>query len=256
MKSHTPEPGTLAGNRLQQYSRRARSADMLQAMQRRTKNWSSFAMAAGSAAAFATSASAGIIYSGPVSFSASAPVFGGIDNQTLAVGGDTLHLYARHLFGGLFDDAAVYFGVAGGAAFENTQNQLKAFNTGSVIGSGNAGHHRLARGRYTSDSSSRSPGSWVDGNPRLAGFYLQGSSGKLNGWIRLVVGFQGAAPTSITALEWAYEDSGASIAAGDTGLSSVPEPGTESMAMLALGAGAVMALRRRRQALKNSAATE
>jgi hypothetical protein len=67
------------------------------------------------------------------------------------------------------------------------------------------------------------------------------------GWIRirwsadLISGF----PNSIEALDWAIEDSGAALLAGDTG---VPEPGTMSMALLALGAAGIVSWRKRKNA--------
>jgi hypothetical protein len=68
------------------------------------------------------------------------------------------------------------------------------------------------------------------------------------GWVRLVytVGLNGL-PNSVTAVDWAYDDSGAPIAAGDTGSSSAPEPSAFAMGLLALGAAGVTALRRRRK---------
>lgn len=46
--------------------------------------------------------------------------------------------------------------------------------------------------------------------------------------------------------DWAYEDSGAEILAGNTGQGFVPEPGT--LGLLAAGSAGVLAMRRRRQA--------
>lgn len=46
--------------------------------------------------------------------------------------------------------------------------------------------------------------------------------------------------------DWAYDDSGAAILAGDTGNGFVPEPGT--LGLLAAGSAGVLAMRRRRKA--------
>jgi hypothetical protein len=48
-------------------------------------------------------------------------------------------------------------------------------------------------------------------------------------------------------LSGAYEDSGAAIRAGDTGISAIPEP-TSNLALLALGSAGVLSHRRRRRA--------
>jgi hypothetical protein len=264
---------TTKKNRLEQYARRARSTETLKTLNSRVGDWTSFAMAAGSAAAFATSASAGIIHSGPINYTATAPsITGGADDDQFTIGGVNFAVRASHFFaaGQLFtsDMARVQFRGLGSNAgvFLGPNAFLKAFQSGSLIGSDFAAQIGSARERFSfySDSSSflRVRGDWADNNPRLAGFFMSvydqqlHQNRRLNGWIRLAVGFDGAEPRSISALEWAYEDSGAMIAAGDTGLSGVPEPGTESLAMLALGAGAVMGLRRRRQALNNSSASQ
>jgi hypothetical protein len=71
------------------------------------------------------------------------------------------------------------------------------------------------------------------------------------GWIRLKWDADGVTsyPNSITALDWALEDSGAAILAGDTGpAAAVPEPGALSMAVLAAGAAGILAWRKRRAA--------
>jgi hypothetical protein len=76
----------------------------------------------------------------------------------------------------------------------------------------------------------------------FAGFRAGGNYG----WIRVKweADSGNGFPNKITVLDWAYEDSGAPIAAGDTG---TPEPGTMSMSLLAAGAAGIVAWRKRKK---------
>jgi hypothetical protein len=74
------------------------------------------------------------------------------------------------------------------------------------------------------------------------------------GWIRLKVTDGGAGdgfPHQLTAVDWAYDNTGAPIRAGETHASSaaVPEPSTFALALLGAGFAGVLAWRRRRQAV-------
>jgi hypothetical protein len=61
-------------------------------------------------------------------------------------------------------------------------------------------------------------------------------------------------PTSLTLLGWAYDETpGEAIAAGDTGVSSVPEPSTGLMALLATGCVGVAAWRKCRPSPRRAA---
>jgi MYXO-CTERM domain-containing protein len=66
------------------------------------------------------------------------------------------------------------------------------------------------------------------------------------GWVRLIYeeGQNGAA-NEVTAVDWAYDDSGNSITAGAG--AGTPEPSTDALALLAAGALGIAALRRRRK---------
>jgi hypothetical protein len=91
---------------------------------------------------------------------------------------------------------------------------------------------------------------WAAGGIGFAAFEFVStvSDNRDYGWVRLeyTSGASGL-PNSMTVLSWAYDDTGASIIAGDTGSApSAPEPSTAAMALLAAGAAGVVALRRRR----------
>jgi MYXO-CTERM domain-containing protein len=71
------------------------------------------------------------------------------------------------------------------------------------------------------------------------------------GWLQVKVTLDGGFPTQLELISWAYNDAvGGAINAGQTtGGSATPEPGTEGLALLALGATGILALRKRRKEL-------
>jgi hypothetical protein len=118
--------------------------------------------------------------------------------------------------------------ISAGAGSLKVQGKLvQGFTTGSVLGQFGAGHSGFA------------------------GFALQTTNGTKTdyGWIQLVFENGGnGLPASLIAKEWAIEEDGGSILAGQTAdPSSAPEPGTMALSILASGAAGLMALRRRRE---------
>jgi hypothetical protein len=92
-------------------------------------------------------------------------------------------------------------------------------------------------------------GQWATGSAGFAGFdFSNTDTHTVNyGWVKLVytVGSNGLA-NSITAIDWAYDNTGNPIKAGqETG--STPEPSTFAMGLLAAGAVGVIALRQPRK---------
>jgi hypothetical protein len=89
---------------------------------------------------------------------------------------------------------------------------------------------------------------WAPGQSGFAAFKFQTVGQQMDfGWIQLdfTLGSNGLA-NSITATNWAYDNTGAPILTGETE-SSTPEPSTGALALLATGAAGVLALRRRRK---------
>jgi hypothetical protein len=113
---------------------------------------------------------------------------------------------------------------------------------GSPIGSATNTPLHTWGNHYVSYTGSAS-GNWnADGDTGYMGFSFllnDGAGSTVYGWAEI----ERVSPSSANLLGWGYEDSGAAIAAGAT---AVPEP--SGLALLALGATGVAALRRRRSA--------
>lgn len=260
-------PATLKG-RLENYSLSANSAATVATLKQRMGNWPAYAAVTGSALAMATTASAGIIYSGPLSITASPP---GTQRGTGTHSHKDFKLGIAPTFQISFGHAA-HSGVAYGGYNVNSLNKfsllheqnaslimghsffaLKKLSSGQVI-SANAGRF------FTNDSVLKAKnelfpgftqrltiGEWVPGQPAFEGFRFATSHGLTDyGWAELKIGADANGyPDSVTLLGMAYNSSGGMIEAGQT--SGAPEPGTAGLMLLALGAAGVTVLRRMRQ---------
>jgi PEP-CTERM motif len=222
------------------------------------RNWRAYAAAAGSGLALTTSAEAGIIYSGPL-------------NTTAAVGPNTTAQWATNIHGahltarisratsGPFRSVLQNAFMRNGSALTNGGG-LRRLASGAQISHG-AGNFRTASNSHPALIHNFQSHS---GHINTSGSFRQKSApaffgikvGGDYGWVEVKWGgTTGGLPTSLTLLGWAYETTaGAAIAAGDTGLSTVPEPSTALMGLLAAGAGGVLAWRKRRQVLAAASA--
>jgi MYXO-CTERM domain-containing protein len=238
----------------------------------RLGSWPLYAMAAGSALALVTSAEAStIIYSGPQN------VTGHVNENLCAncsqhavasinINGHALGIRIWRRFG-YFYSGSSHAGAASargghGLSIMNTGGEVNRLVSGAVITSGrvfnggyNAGVFESFKTGWAGNYQFRTVnGLWGQNATAFAGIKFQSAGQPHLGWVRIRLQDTNSADT-VTAVDWAYNSvAGASILAGDTGSGATPEPSTRAMAVLALGAAGVLALRRRRNATKPSAA--
>jgi MYXO-CTERM domain-containing protein len=238
------------------------------------ENWQVYAAVTGSAVAMATNASASIIYSG-------------ILNQKVAVKSaqtgspGQLMTTAIKLKSGAGATIQVGFHAVaaqgnsgpsfkfGAAALKGSQvdfllksSFVKRLSSGAKISGGThtaQGHNGFVKGNQVTaqsvaDRSIRYARRQSFGWSRTEGFAgfsftTVTDHQKDFGWVRLefTVG-SNALINGLTVIDWGYQNNGAAITAGNEGVISAPEPPTADLALLALGAAGVTALRRRRKA--------
>lgn len=241
----------------------------------RLGNWPVYAAATGAALASGTSAAAGIIHGfanvGFTGITANAAVAPGSAYTHVGFGNSIGNSYINYWAPSLYawhTNALPSFrrgavGISSCSCLINFFDDvpvgpgplmLHRFNSGEMISGGGTpflvpiGYlaARCEEGTATVPRCGGTPSfdlqPWTEDVYGFAGFRTQTN---LYGWIRLKWNSDDGYPTSITALDWAIEDSGLPIQAGDTG---VPEPGTLSMAFLAAGAAGILAWRKRRNA--------
>ncbi|HEX4136193.1 MAG TPA: PEP-CTERM sorting domain-containing protein [Bryobacteraceae bacterium] len=261
------KPRLKLDDRLNTYTTTVRTSAAASALKRTAEKWPIYATVTGAALAMASNASASIIYSGLLDSTVSlgskqksanrttgrsvllksgsgAPIGSfqlvvahhagsGIKGAVIGVGGSQLNLLgSSELLARLSSGAAISGAAATGSNF---------FGTGFRF----VDYERIF-------STSRHTYGWSK-TKGFGGFSFFNSvtDQKDYGWIRLQYGIgKNDLINSLTAVDWAYDDSGAAILAGDTGLSSTPEPSTTALSLLAAGAAGVEALRRRGAAAK------
>src|SRR5262249_16977276 len=198
-----------------------------------------------------------IIYSGPKNITTSGNV-----QKNFTINGGSFGIDAGFISGpfpggsivSLTSGFAGVFVGAKVAMLANASSALKRFFSGNRISS-KAGLFNSAEGllrnhftgrRSTGHTFNSNRGTWVAGQTAFGGFHSNGDFG----WIRLRFDNNAKGyPNSITAIDWAYNNTGAPIIAGDTGApTATPEPGSLSLLALAAGATGILALRRRKKA--------
>ena len=227
--------------------------------------WPMYAAVTGAALATATSAHAGIVYSGPQNLAISVPEAGPVNEH----GNGTFHILG-HLF-----TFSIYrtlhhissgSGSKGGRAFiggssivdDNGSRSARRLASGAnitagmpfvgVFGANSLFQHKT--GYVGPFRVTGNIGQWLPQDRAFAGLRITTGGGQHLGWVQIQLGDSNhdGFTDHLTIVDWAYNDvAGASISAGDTGLPQAPEPGTKAMTLLALGAAGVVALRKRRQ---------
>jgi hypothetical protein len=254
-------PREALDSRLSGYSAGAKVAAAARRLRSRTGNWPVYAAAAGSALAMTTSASASIISgvypgSGPHGGVSVRPPAGGASSvKGLLFGLGEINIKAQsgsNNFGHFTNFSAE--GILPLKIFEagSYGQYAKNFAAGGHISSAAgvlaASGARIAKALF---STGGSVGSFQAGVPGYVGFALDQGAGNVNyGWLKLEFSFDPQTTQGVLeALGFGYETTaGTAIAAGDTGGTATPEPGTMALGILAAGAAGVVALRRRRQA--------
>jgi len=240
---------------LKTYSASAGSAFTRTAL-KKMGSWPAYAAVTGSALAMATSASAGSIIpytGGPVTVNLSSP-----GDKTASIGfpqhGFYLALDRNNIEDFQIGVAAIApagrqtstggHSVFGMLAVGNSIEQLPG-NSPVSAGAGTFVNVAQLAQQVLLGGQSFGGGGWQSGVTGYAGFRFKTGGTTDYGWFKLVYSDVDGLPGSLTFLGGAFDDTGAAILTGDEGTSSTPEPGTAGLALLALGAAGVVALRRR-----------
>ena len=146
------------------------------------------------------------------------------------------------------------FSQRGAIATDGTNIRVRKFSSGESIGSpgSSLGTNTNADAFLIYNTAGGGTNSGFNaGFTSSTGFMgVQTRQGNF-GWIQVHVSARTPGnPSSLTIIDYAYDDSGAHIRAGDTGI-RVPEPATAAMAglgLLAMGAAGVRRMRKRKLA--------
>ena len=262
------------GNQLERqlaaYSAASRNITARTAWRERLGSWPAYCAATAAALAGATSASAGIIHSGPVNLSVSvAASLSGGSSKSVHIAGlpaASFFLHLSHFTSGgpRFGSAGMSFkSVAGyrslpapvrrGGVLLSFSHYIANLPPGSVV----SNYARFGRrGLFISTASVNTLGAssvvGFAGVKLLAGTAANRTGAGTThaplydlGWLHIKIHFLTGLPDAVTLLDYAYNDvPGAPIQVPG----SVPEPATGSMLLLAAGAAGMMAWKRRRTA--------
>jgi len=201
-----------------------------------------YTAAASSAFVFSATADAAVIYSGVQNVGVNTPVDingDGINDIAMSINATATSNYAYMLT----PNEAAFIRHPGG-------NLVRKLNSGSSIGA--SANLVFIDGTFRAASTGGfSKGDWTTStNTGFAGINIKDNGLDIFAWLRFSVTNNAAGlPINITLIDWAFEDTGASIIAGAT-TSPVPLPG--SLGLLAMGVSGLAALRRRRPAKKTN----
>jgi len=239
---------------LTQYKRRAKNANKLT-----PTKLLCYTAAASSAFVFSAAADAAVIYSGVQNIGLDTPVDingDGTDDIAMTVSSSTGTSYNSNTASLITPTNG---GVNGFIKISTSNGNVKKLSAGDTISAGalfnfGAGEFRNATSYATSSGSTGSGtrGSWsgAPGSSGFAGLKISDGPTDIFAWLRFSVSNDAKGfPVDVTLIDWAYEDTGASILAGQT-VSAVPLPG--SLGLLAMGVSGLAAFRRRKKSDKSS----
>jgi len=230
-------------------------------------NWGTYAAAAGAALAMSTSASAEIMYSGIQDITVSVAASGGTNHAAFTVAAVHELLLVSNVMNVTVKSNKLSHVAGAVVSGPGVSPNLQFFRTKTVNFATVAIDY--ARAQMISGGAKRSSGAvlrqhFAPGGAELDGAFGPGtvtgfvgfkvSGGSLNGdfgWMQVKVSDSASPgyPNEAEVIDWAYDNSGAAIAAGDTGQVVTPEPGTAALGLLAFGAMGILALRKRRKEL-------
>jgi PEP-CTERM motif len=264
-----PKRETDLDSRLTAYESSVKTQGAGSRLSERLARWPMYAAAAGSALTLSPAAVAGIIYSGPQNINATygAPAAINIDgqgNNFVFRVNTSYQIFSGHGFS-YHRTADVSRGVAS-ERIMGTGTHAARLASGAPISAGAKfgppGANRLyfqSLLSATVDGSvyrrSGHDGAWTPGAaPAFLGVeFFEGGLAHF-GWIELQV-LRAHFAYDINVTSWAYNiTAGAAIDAGQT--SSIPEPGSLSLTLLAAGSAGVLAWRRRRNEVKKQTSEE
>lgn len=217
------------------------------------KDWAVYTAAAGSALAMAQGADADIMYSGVQNITVTRTAGTIFHSTYVDLNGDGQDEFLLRITGHA-SSAAAFLRATAGAALLTTSlatflpagaRRLSASSTVS-LNAGSFGNDGLMRFVTTGGAT---VGQWPGGHPTggsgFAGVGFYDTGGDVHfAWLRLAVRDDaGGVPDQITLVDWAYE----SEHLAPIHVSTIPEPSSLSLGMLAAGAGGVAAFRRRRK---------
>lgn len=164
-----------------------------------------------------------------------------------------LHLLAERVnISGPSSHQMIGIGGASGLQFLGHSQAIARLGSGVRVSSGAGSfqyghlHLKLKSAGSSGVPFNRSSGQWNGGEPAFAGFRFQTNTNSSTadlryGWLELKIDMDADNyPDAVTLLAAAYDDAGLAVTTPVT----TPEPGTAGLALLALGAAGVTALRR------------
>lgn len=164
-------------------------------------------------------------------------------NVLFDIDGDSVDDYSLDLLGGT--DAYAYWTSLGGNQVVTVLFDVDALTGGVVVGPGQyyGSDSKLAKAKASGTTGGHWPNNLLD--PRFVGLQFLIGGQTHYGWARVGVDVDGTAGVAQGVVyDWAYDDT-AGAAITTPGTASVPEP--SSLALFALGAAGVAALKRRRR---------